>query len=113
MTSHRKHARLATLPSKIGTANLLTAQPAPKRADPFYASPEWRALMKRIIAKRGRRCGECGRTDCRLFGDHVIELQDGGAPLDEGNVKLVCQSCHGKKTVAERAKRMATSFRRD
>jgi len=88
----------------ISTSRLATP---PKRADRFYATPAWQQLMGRLIAKRGRRCEECGRTDCRIFGDHVIELKDGGAELDEGNIRLLCQSCHGKKTVVERDKRMA------
>jgi hypothetical protein len=60
----------------------------------FYGSAEWKALMRSVIAKRGRRCqdSEC-RTPNRgqggkVYGDHVVELRDGGAPLDEGNVLL-------------------------
>jgi len=37
----------------------------------------------------------------RVFGDHMVELQDGGAPLDKTNVMLRCGSC------AQRARRMA------
>jgi 5-methylcytosine-specific restriction protein A len=81
-------------------------KPQAKTAAPFYLTPEWRALMTKLLAERGRRCQECGRTGCRIFGDHVVELQDGGAPLDEGNVLLRCGSCHTRKTAAERAKRM-------
>lgn len=42
-----------------------------------------------------------GRAGMRVFGDHVVELQDGGAPLDKTNVMLRCGSC------AQRARRMA------
>lgn len=79
--------------------------PAPKVVTPFYRSPEWRALMASIIAERGRRCEDCGRTGCRIFGDHVIELSDGGAALDRRNVRLRCGSCHTAKTAAARAAR--------
>ena len=46
----------------------------------------------------------------RVFGDHIIELKDGGALLDGRNVMLRCGSCHTRKTFEERAKRSATSF---
>ena len=42
------------------------------------------------------------------LGDHIRELQDGGALLDPRNIMLRCGSCHTTKTIAERAKRMAT-----
>jgi hypothetical protein len=42
-----------------------------------------------------------------VFGDHIVELRDGGAPLDPANVLLRCGRCHTTKTVAERARRTA------
>ncbi len=87
-----------------------TAKPAPKRADQFYLSPAWRALMGEIISERGRRCEECKRTNTRIFGDHIVELQDGGALLDKRNIKCLCGSCHTKKTAAARAARMARRY---
>jgi len=42
-----------------------------------------------------------------LFADHVIEIQDGGALLDQGNLEALCGSCHTAKTASEREKRMA------
>lgn len=49
-----------------------------KKAAPAYSSPEWRALIAAIIQHRGRRCEQCNRTNTRIFGDHRIELRDGG-----------------------------------
>lgn len=98
---------LRSLAPKIATLDTRSAQPAPHKADPFYLSPAWRALMARLIEERGRQCQECGRTRCRIFGDHVRELKDGGAPLDPDNVRLLCGSCHTRKTVDARARRMA------
>ncbi len=65
--------------------------------------------MARLIRERGRVCQGvgCGRTNTRLFGDHVVELQDGGAELDPSNVQLMCGSCHTRKTAAARAARTA------
>jgi 5-methylcytosine-specific restriction enzyme A len=104
--------RLATLQPRVATLDTRSAKPPPKTAAPFYLSPEWRALMTEIIAERGRRCEDklCTkphRTGIRVFGDHIVELKDGGAPLDKANIRLVCGSCHTRKTAAERAKRMA------
>jgi hypothetical protein len=67
-----------------------------KVADSFYASPPWRALLASIIKARGRRCEDpdhdeaMPRADRRIFGDHVVELRDGGAGLDARNVMLRC-----------------------
>lgn len=72
----------------------------PKTADPFYLTSAWRSLVARLIKLRGRQCQKCGRTGCRLYGDHVVELKDGGAMLDEANIELLCGSCHGRKTAA-------------
>jgi 5-methylcytosine-specific restriction enzyme A len=87
-----------------------------KTADPLYLSLEWRALVARIMAARGRRCEKCGRTHdrqgepIRIFGDHVKELKDGGALLDPSNVQLLCGSCHQIKSNDERARQMARRY---
>lgn len=84
-----------------GDRNVL---PARKVAHPFYSSPAWRKLMAEIIQERGRRCEDCGRdhnedgSPFRIFGDHIEELRDGGAPLDRRNIKLRCGACHARKT---------------
>lgn len=97
--------RLKRAPSRVGSAPRRIGS-APKVALPFYRTPEWKALVAKVIAKRGRRCEDCGREGCRLYGDHVVELKDGGAPLDEGNVRLRCGSCHGIKTAQRRRERV-------
>lgn len=101
--------RLRAVPARLPVLDIRSARPAPKRADPFYLSREWRELVRRLIAKRGRRCEAkgCGRSDCRIFGDHIVELADGGEELDEANVMLLCGSCHTGKTASRRADRVA------
>lgn len=93
------HRRLATLDTRV-------AAPAPKVRDPFYDSTEWRDLVRQTIRQRGRRCEDCGEGG-RIYADHVVERRDRGAELDPGNVSLRCPTCHGKKTAAERVRRMA------
>jgi 5-methylcytosine-specific restriction enzyme A len=97
---------LKMLQPRLKTFDTRRVKPPPKRAAAFYLSPEWRALMAAIIKARSRRCQECGRTGCRVFGDHIVELKDGGAPLDPSNVMLRCGSCHSAKTARVRAERM-------
>ena len=102
--------RLKILRPLIAAPDLRTTIPAAKVASSFYLTPEWRGLMDQIIKERGRRCEKCGLTGCRVFGDHVKEIQDGGATLDKANIMVLCSVCHGKKTFAERARRAAASF---
>lgn len=91
----------------IAVLDTRIAHPAPKTVDPFYSTPEWRALVARLIAERGRRCEKCGATDVRLYADHIVELKDGGAALDPANIQLLHGACHTKKTIEERNRRTA------
>ena len=96
---------LRRAPDLIRAAPAVVRSP-PKAALPFYHSPEWLALRRRVIALRGAWCEACGRAG-RLHLDHVVEMRDGGAMLDEGNVQLLCQPCHNRKTEREKARRVA------
>lgn len=101
-------SRLRAPPSRL--------QSPPKVADPFYSSPEWEAARKAAldragwrceIVEGGVRCGKCTRHGDRMYVDHLVELKDGGAPLDLRNLGVKCSSHHVIKTVAERARRMS------
>jgi 5-methylcytosine-specific restriction enzyme A len=117
MRSYRRHRTLATLPPRIAVAPQRVRSPK-KTADPVYSSAEWRSLIARIITQRGRRCEKCGKyrgqdgRPIKVFGDHVVELRDGGALLDESNVQILCSDCHAAKTAAIRAARTAMRYRR-
>jgi 5-methylcytosine-specific restriction enzyme A len=107
-----KTPRLTNLRPRVTMASpRITVRP--KRIEPAYHTKEWRALVIAIIRQRGRRCEDpqCTTQDRgagrQIYGDHIRELQDGGALLDPGNVLLRCASCHTRKTLAERTKRMA------
>ena len=105
--------RLLMLGNRTPVLDTRSARPPAKTANPFYLTPEWRSLVAEIIRERGARCEDpaCrypGRTGIRVFGDHVVELADGGAPLDKANVMLRCGSCHTRKTNTERARRMGS-----
>ncbi len=97
--------RLRTQPPRVTTA-AGRIKPSPKTADRDLTQGHWRALVAEIIGERGRVCEGCGRRGCYLEADHVVERRDGGALLDKRNVVLLCAKCHGKKTMAARARRM-------
>lgn len=103
-------AKLQTLRPVLATLDTRVRVPE-KRADPFYLSPEWRALLAEIIAERGRACEDPECEDparCaagRIYGDHIVEKRDGGALLDKANIMLRGAPCHGRKTAAARAAR--------
>jgi 5-methylcytosine-specific restriction protein A len=104
-------ATIRMLPGRIPEIETRSVVPALKRTDPFYLSPEWRAFIADIVRKRGKRCEDphCqnpGGHPRRIFGDHIIELRDGGAPFDESNIRLLCGSCHTRKTIEARTQRM-------
>ncbi len=110
--------RLATLKPRIAVLDQRIARPlgevmlqqkrSEKQTDPFYGSAAWKSLMRTIIAQRGRRCEDPQhdphhqREGVKLYGDHIVELADGGAPLDPRNILLRCAPCHGRKTAHER-----------
>jgi 5-methylcytosine-specific restriction enzyme A len=103
------------LPSrtKLGPPRRSKIAPRPKTAAPFYLSPEWRALVEQMKIERfgsvdKARCEDpvCkGPGTGRIFGDHIIELRDGGRPLSPRNVLFRCGACHSRVTFERRAKR--------
>ena len=109
-------ARIRTMPSRIKARDTRSIKPADpvgrsfKRVDPFYTSPEWTALRKHLVKVRGWRCQDPKCETPRgpwkqIYGDHIVERQDGGAALDPRNILLRCGVCHGRKTRDEKAKR--------
>jgi len=103
-------ALLRCINSGLTVLDTSIAREPPKRADAFYVSKEWRALMGTILKQRGRVCEHCGRSGCRIFGDHIVELKDGGAKLVPSNVQLLCGSCHTAKTARAKAQRAAKNW---
>jgi 5-methylcytosine-specific restriction protein A len=110
-----KLPRLSLLRSRVSmVANRMA--PGPKVAAPAYQSREWKMLIAAIIRERGRRCEDpaCQSPNHgagqKVYGDHIIELSDGGTLLAQSNVLLRCARCHGRKTAAERNKRMSVRW---
>lgn len=104
-----KATRLTTLRSPLAMLEQRTALPAPKVTDNFYHSSEWVALRRAVIRRDRNTCQwpGCGRSEQRMFVDHIIEIRDGGPKLDPHNCRTLCGSHHTEKTIAERDKRMS------
>lgn len=80
--------------------------------DPNWDAPKpRRPAMLRLIDRFGGRCISCGSVDSLVF-DHIdpttkkFEISSGLLRLDlEDELRkcqLLCRSCHGRKTVADR-----------
>lgn len=82
-----------------------TVRPREKEAKAVYSTPEYRAWAVAVKQRAGWRCEVCGTREGRLYADHIVEIEDGGAPFDVRNGSTKCASCHQKKTARERANR--------
>jgi 5-methylcytosine-specific restriction protein A len=73
---------------------------APKETDPFYLSVRWRRFRAWYLENHPlcELCEQEGRLTPTVMVDHVVELSDGGAPLEEENAMSMCWKCHGIKT---------------
>jgi 5-methylcytosine-specific restriction protein A len=98
-------AKLTNLKPMLGRAPS-RVRSMPKIAASFYKSPEWRKLVASIKRERGCKCERCGSTR-RVIADHIVELKDGGAPLDRSNIELLCHAHHQQKTAQARGARAA------
>lgn len=73
----------------------------------FYHSTRWRKLRDWFI-KTHPLCETClknGRVEPAVVVDHIMEIADGGARLDAGNLQALCIACHNQKTFEEKIKR--------
>lgn len=103
--------KLTLLRPRIATLDTRRVQPPPKTVDPYLLTPEHRAWAADVVAKangycQDPRCKTPNRKPSRLFADHIIERQDGGALTDPANGLARCGSCHTRKTAQARAARM-------
>ena len=73
-------------------------KPPPKKVDPFYVSPEWRACRKEVMDACGHRCQWPGCDREAVIVDHRVAIKQGGAPLDKANLWGLCRYHSGAKT---------------
>lgn len=100
--------RIRILGPRLGTART-QVRPMPKQTDPHYQSPEHKAWAAEVFKRAGGRCQAPGcpkfSPEHRMFADHIVERQDGGADLDPANGQLLCGAHHSAKTARARALR--------
>ena len=100
---------LPTIRPALATLDTRTVLPMQKQADAHYSSPEHKAWRKAAMVRAGWKCQAPGCTKRapkdRLYADHIVELRDGGDPLDPANSQVLCSSHHTSKTLDQRAKR--------
>ena len=73
----------------------------------FYNSKEWKTLRNYYISEHPlcKWCEEEGKVVSGDVVDHVKEIKDGGARLDQNNLMTLCHRHHIQKTNWERSKR--------
>ena len=78
------------------------------RHNALYSTRAWQRLSARVLrAWRGQHgdwCPGYGRDPhpaSDLTADHVVPLAAGGAPLDRGNLAVLCRSCNSTKGAFE------------
>lgn len=97
--------RLKAATSRLGPAKPKLAA-APKRADRFYQSTDWKALRAAKRAEGPASCCMCGKGG-RLILDHRAERKDGGADLPSlAELDWYCVGHHNAKTAAAKAARV-------
>ena len=109
------HVTLRNLRLRLPVLDLRTARPAVKTAERELLTGEHKAWRTAVLQRAGYRCEwverglRCERAapTHRLYADHVVERQDGGAALDVANGQILCGQHHGLKTFRDRSKRMA------
>jgi 5-methylcytosine-specific restriction protein A len=77
--------------------------------NPIYRTRQWQSVRKQVLSRDLRQCQIRGPR-CRGTAnvvDHIIELEDGGAPYLLSNLQAACASCNASKrnsSLARRAK---------
>jgi len=107
---------LKQLPNKIAAApRKLSFLPSAGGANAsHYLTPEHKAWRRAVLERDRFTCQAvgCGANGpgIRLFADHVVEIQDGGAKLDVNNGMCLCSACHAAKTAKCRKERLSKSL---
>lgn len=63
----------------------------------IYGSKRWQMLRRRVLFEQPLcPCGEIA-----VDVDHIVGLEQGGAPYERANCQGLCKSCHSRKTREE------------
>jgi 5-methylcytosine-specific restriction endonuclease McrA len=58
--------------------------------NPVYATARWRRLRRMVMERDGHRCTVEGCDRPADAVDHVVSLEDGGAPYSLLNLRAIC-----------------------
>lgn len=64
-----------------------------------YRSPAWKTVRRLVLVRDGFRCQIRG-PGCQGWAnqvDHIVEIQNGGAPFDLANLQAACRHCNVAK----------------
>lgn len=66
----------------------------------------WRKVRAQVLKRDRNRCqlDEPGCTGQATQVDHIVNVADGGAPLDPTNLVSACPTCNGRKAQREATK---------
>lgn len=78
-----------------------------KPTNPVYRSWLWPRLRAEVLFRDGNRCQIRleGCEDVATQADHIVELEDGGAPFDLANLQAACRHCNVVKGHHRRGER--------
>ena len=107
-------AKLSIIGARVGTINHRRVAVLERSTAPIYQTAEYKEWREEVISRaqgycQDPQCERPNRKPRRLFADHIVEIQDGGARFDPANGMARCGGCHTRKTARERAKRFGIS----
>lgn len=105
---HSTHLRpygMPTRPKKIKRAWKSERVAFGRRKDnsEFYNSPRWRKVSK-LNKNKNPECVKCrdkGIVTAVRFTDHIVRIEDGGAPYSDDNLQSLCEFHHNSKSGKE------------
>ena len=111
MSQRAPRPRIVTIQPRIAIVDTRAAKLPAKEVSPIYVTTEYRHWRDAVIRRAGGACQwpGCGRSEGRMFADHIKELRDGGDPFDPANGQCLCGAHHTHKTAVERARRMVAT----
>jgi 5-methylcytosine-specific restriction endonuclease McrA len=78
----------------LAWANWLTGGGHDVRARVSYPN-DWDDLRRRVYARDGYGCGNCGAAGVELHAHHIVPLSRGGTN-NMTNLTTLCATCHGR-----------------
>ena len=92
----------ARCPRHAGSATLGQRPYQRPASDGFYGTYTWKQFRASVLRKRGNICAMCGCWTDAPHLDHIIpRAQRPDLELDESNVRVLCSSCHSRRTLGD------------